>query len=90
MQEERPRLRGVRVLSQRPLLVGVVLDHALPVKAALVVSQANAAGVLLDAVPGTVEDDGGGEEGVFVAFAGGALGEDGVVVRWAVDVVVGC
>ena len=43
-----------------------------------------------DGVEGFGEGEGGGEEGFFVALAGGALGEEGVVVGGAVDVVVGC
>ena len=39
---------------------------------------------------GIIKRHGGSEESFFVAFAGGALGEEGVVVRGAVDVVVGC
>ena len=43
-----------------------------------------------DGVEGGIEGEGGGEEGFFVALAGGALGEERVVVGGAVDVVVGC
>ncbi len=51
---------------------------------------ADGADVFLDSVIGEAEHHGCGEEGFFVAFAGGALAEDGVVVAGAVDVVVGC
>ncbi len=51
---------------------------------------ADGADVCLYSVVWEAEHHGCGEEGFFVAFARGALAQDGVVEAGAVDVVVGC
>ncbi len=57
---------------------------------ALVGVEAECGGGCNDGVERGIEGQGGGEEGFFVAFAGGALGEERVVVRGSVDVVICC
>ena len=43
-----------------------------------------------DGVEGGIKGHGSGEEGFFVTLPRGALGEERVVVRGTVDVVIGC
>ena len=70
------------------VVVGVVLDHASAVEVApgIVVSDCTAA--LFNSVVRVSEYGCSGEKGFFVAFAHGALGEDGVEYFWAENVVI--
>lgn len=66
----------------------VVLHHRTAFELSLFGEVANRAHVFSHSVVRQAEHDCRGEEGLFVSLARGALAEDGVVVLWAVDVVV--